>query len=281
MGALIYAAHQPLRTALTRLFAANPIKFDPGWDRLLNGLKALAAWQTNILQSGILQRYIATVFATLALAIIGTIWAQDALNFQIDWRTDLADVEFRHWMVVLFVAAGALMAAATSRRMTAIAALGVVGVGVALIYIMFGAPDVAITQLLVEMLVVVLVAVAMLKMPQLNLPGQKDRRPWHMVLSAVVGISVAVVVLAVLQDDLDRRLTDYFEIASWPEAYGRNIVNVILVDFRALDTFGEIVVVVVAAMSAYALLRGTVSARPDKENTGKTADAPKTGEGAK
>jgi multicomponent Na+:H+ antiporter subunit A len=48
-----------------------------------------------------------------------------------------------------------------------------------------------------------------------------------------------------------------FEIASWPEAFGRNIVNVILVDFRALDTFGEIAVVVIAALAAYALLRGT------------------------
>lgn len=277
VGALIYAAHQPLRAALARLFAANPIKFDPGWDRLLDGLKALAAWQTNILQSGLLQRYIATVFVTLAVAIIGTIWAQDALDFRIDWRSDLADVQFRHWMVVLFVTAGALMAATTSGRMTAIAALGVVGVGVALIYIMFGAPDVAITQLLVEMLVVVLVAVAMLKMPKLNLPGQTDRRPWHMVLSAVVGISVSVVVLAVLQDDLDRRLTDYFEITSWPEAYGRNIVNVILVDFRALDTFGEIAVVVVAALSAYALLRGTLYARTEKENADVHKTGPETG----
>jgi multicomponent Na+:H+ antiporter subunit A len=63
--------------------------------------------------------------------------------------------------------------------------------------------------------------------------------------------------VAVLQDDLNRRVTDYYEIASWPDAYGRNIVNVILVDFRALDTFGEIAVVVIAALAAYALLRGT------------------------
>jgi multicomponent Na+:H+ antiporter subunit A len=60
-----------------------------------------------------------------------------------------------------------------------------------------------------------------------------------------------------MSEPLDRRLTDYFEITSWPEAYGRNIVNVILVDFRALDTFGEIAVVVIAALGAYILLRGS------------------------
>ncbi len=267
-GAVIYAMHQPLRAGLARLFAANPIKFDPGWDRLLDGLKWLAAWQTNILQSGILQRYIATVFATLALTIIGTIWAQNALDFRVDWWGELAGVQLKHWMVLVFVSSGALLAAVTSDRMIAIAALGVVGVGVALIYIMYSAPDVAITQLLVEMLVVVLVAVAMLKMPRLELAGQRDRRPWHMVLAGFVGLSVTVVLVAVLQGDFDRHLTDYFDAASWPEAYGRNIVNVILVDFRALDTFGEIVVVVVAALAAYALLRGTLYAQDPKKNPG-------------
>jgi multicomponent Na+:H+ antiporter subunit A len=67
------------------------------------------------------------------------------------------------------------------------------------------------------------------------------------------------------QGDIDRRITDYFEIASWPEAFGRNIVNVILVDFRALDTFGEIAVVVIAALAAYALLRGTSYRRRNRE----------------
>ena len=67
--------------------------------------------------------------------------------------------------------------------------------------------------------------------------------------------------LAVLAVPMDRRLTDFFEAASWPEAYGRNIVNVILVDFRALDTFGEIAVVAVAALAAYALLRTTTAAQ--------------------
>ncbi|MEO0694033.1 MAG: hydrogen gas-evolving membrane-bound hydrogenase subunit E, partial [Pseudomonadota bacterium] len=64
------------------------------------------------------------------------------------------------------------------------------------------------------------------------------------------------VMLMVTAGPIDRRLTDYFEATSWPEAFGRNIVNVILVDFRALDTFGEIAVVVIAALGAYALLKG-------------------------
>jgi multicomponent Na+:H+ antiporter subunit A len=261
-GAVIYAIHQPLRGFLGRLFAANPIKFDPGYDRFMDALKALAAWQTRHLQSGVLQRYIFIIFATLALAVGGTIWAQDALNFNIDWGGQFDDLQFKHWTVVVFIIAGALLTAFTGSRMTAIAALGVVGIGVALIFIKFSAPDVAITQLLVETLVVVLVAVAMLKLPHLNLRAEGKARPVHAVLAVVVGALTTIVLVAVLQEDLSLHITEYFEAASWPDAFGRNIVNVILVDFRALDTFGEIAVVVIAAIAAYALLKGTIYRKP-------------------
>ena len=130
-------------------------------------------------------------------------------------------------------------------------------VGVALIFIMFGAPDVAITQLLVEVLQVVLVAVAMLKLPSLNHEYVKTVRMWDLLMAAAIGVSTTIVLLSVMDTPFDLRLTEFFEQASAPIAYGRNIVNVILVDFRALDTFGEIAVVVIAALGAFALLRGT------------------------
>jgi multicomponent Na+:H+ antiporter subunit A len=264
VGFVLYLARMRLRSVMARAIEASPLKFDPGWDRTLDGLKALAEWQTRILQSGVLQRYMVIIFLTLAIGMGGTIWLKDALGpVALDLAAELDGLLFKHWAVLVFITAGALLTAYSGSRMTAVAALGVVGIGVALIFIMFSAPDVAITQLLVETLTVVLVAVAMLKLPHLNL-GREERRPYHAVLSLSIGALVTVVLVAVLQGDIDRRITDYFEIASWPEAYGRNIVNVILVDFRALDTFGEIAVVVIAALAAYALLRGTRYGRMDR-----------------
>jgi len=94
----------------------------------------------------------------------------------------------------------------------------------------------------------------------LRLPTLPQRLPFfhrraHAVVSLALGGIVAVVVVAVTSVPLDLRLTDFFAANSYPEAHGRNIVNVILVDFRAFDTFGEISVVAIAALSAYALLR--------------------------
>ncbi|WP_224816059.1 putative monovalent cation/H+ antiporter subunit A [Hasllibacter sp. MH4015] len=257
VGFFVYLGHARLRNVLSRIFAANPIKFDPGWDRTLDGLKALAGWQTRHLQSGVLQRYIFITFATFAVGMGVTLYLQDVLNFRIDLAAELDGLLFKHWAVLVFIIAGAFLTALTSSRMTAVAALGVVGIGVALIFIMFSAPDVAITQLLVETLVVVLVAVAMLKLPHLGMRNGEHARPLHAILAIAVGTVTTLVLVAVLQSDLDLRLTQFFNEAAYTEAFGRNIVNVILVDFRALDTFGEIAVVVVAALAAYALLRGT------------------------
>jgi len=253
IGIALYAVHGPLRAWLARLDARTP-KFDRGWDSFLNGLKALAAWQTRVIQPGVLRIYIFTTFTTVLIAVGGTIILRDALP----GMPRMNDVTWENVALIVLLVAGTLLTCVTSSRITAMAALGVVGIGVAIIFIVFSAPDVAITQLLVETLIVVLVAVVLLRLPTLRLEGADGFRPLDAALAVGVGLAVTATLMAVLSTPLDRRLTDFFETASWPEAFGRNIVNVILVDFRALDTFGEIAVVVIAALSAYALLRTTL-----------------------
>ena len=251
LGSVLYLFHGRLRALLAQITEAAP-RFDSGWDRFLAGLKRLAAWQTRIIQPGHLRSYIAMTFATAFVALFATMAARQA------WPAlpDLTEVSWPLWAIAALICAGAVMATLTRSRIAAMGALGVVGIGVALVFIVFSAPDVAITQLLVETLIVVLVAIALLRLPDFGQSG-RDLRPCDALLSLGVGAMVSAILLAVLETPLDRRLTSYFETASWPEAFGRNIVNVILVDFRALDTFGEIAVVVIAALSAYALLRTT------------------------
>ncbi|MEM6826188.1 MAG: putative monovalent cation/H+ antiporter subunit A [Pseudomonadota bacterium] len=256
LGLVFYLGHVPLRERLARTVGALP-SFDRGWDAFLMGLKAFAAWQTRLIQTGVLRQYIFATFTTVLVAVGGTMLARGALP----GAPDLSDVSWKNVALMLLIVVGAVLSAVTSSRIAAMAALGVVGIGVAMIFIVFGAPDVAITQLLVETLVVVLVAVALLRLPLLDPLGARDKRPLDAILACFVGLVTTLTLLAVLETPLDRRLTDYFEATSWPDAFGRNIVNVILVDFRALDTFGEIAVVVIAALSAYALLRTTTKAK--------------------
>ncbi len=258
LGLAIYAGHGALRRALATAETRLPTNADRAWDGLMDGIKRLAAWQTRLLQGGLLRRYLFTVFASFALLVGATLLITAALPAALTWP----DLLFKHWVVVALIAAGAVTTARARSRLVAVCALGVVGVGIAMLFVMFGAPDVAITQLLVETLVVVLVAVAMLRLPGLE-QGRRAAAGRHLdaLLAGSVGLVVALLVLAVVETPMDNRVTAYFEQTSVPEAFGRNIVNVILVDFRALDTFGEVAVVAVAALGAYALLRGTLRRR--------------------
>ena len=263
LGLALYLGHGPIRAALARAVEAAP-GFDAGWDRFLDGLKAFAAWQTRVIQTGVLRTYIFATFATVLAGLAGTMAAKGV------WPSapDLSLANWRTLALVALIVAGALLTAVTTSRIAAMASLGVVGIGVAMIFITFGAPDVAITQLLVETLVVVLAAVALLRLPVLDRPGERDHRPRDAALALGVGAVVTSILLLVLETPLDRRLTDFFETASWPEAFGRNIVNVILVDFRALDTFGEVAVVMIAGLAAYALLRTTEERRETTADKG-------------
>jgi multicomponent Na+:H+ antiporter subunit A len=244
--------HGRLRAALARI-EARSFSLDRGWDGFIDGLKALAGWQTRILQSGVMRRYLYIVFATVLVGVGGTIAVKGGLTAELA----MPQLLIKHWMVVLLIVAGAGLTTLTNSRIAAIAGLGAVGIGVALIFIIFGAPDVAITQLLVETLVVVLFAVAALRLPRLGDADGKSRfRPFDAIFASAIGVMVTAIMLMVTAGPLDLKITEYFEDASWPDAYGRNIVNVILVDFRALDTFGEIAVVVIAALGAFALLKG-------------------------
>jgi multicomponent Na+:H+ antiporter subunit A len=252
LGLVLYLASDRLRAGLASVEARNPIHFDRGWDQVLDGLKAFAGWQTRLVQSGELRVYLRLTFATFLVALGATILARGLGLPPVSLPSLLA----KEWAVILLVAAGTALVVLTHSRVAAIAGLGVVGIGVALVFIIYGAPDVAITQLLVETLVVVLVAVVLLRMPRLYGEGGVIHRPFDALLAVAIGGATTVVLLMVLAVPLDRRLTTWFEETAWPEAFGRNIVNVILVDFRALDTFGEVAVVLVAALSAFVLVKG-------------------------
>ena len=126
-----------------------------------------------------------------------------------------------------------------------------------MLFLMYGAPDVALTQLLVETLTVIVVALVLLRLPSLTArqPMPSAVRLWNGLLAIAIGTLITALILAVNQTELDRSLTDFFEANSYIAAHGRNIVNVILVDFRSLDTLGEIAVVALAGLACYALIK--------------------------
>ncbi|MGL6161551.1 hydrogen gas-evolving membrane-bound hydrogenase subunit E [Microbulbifer sp.] len=251
LGIAVFLAQRQLRALMTRLAAWLPLSADRTWDSAIEYLKAIAAAQTRLLQHGILSQYLMVVFATLALLLVFALSRGDTAPTP-DWP----QLTIKAWAAMALALAGALLAAAARRPLAAICGLGALGVGLALIYLFFGAPDVAITQLLVETLFLVMIAMTLHRLPLIPPPRRSTLRIGDALLAAAFGCAVTATLLFVLQQPFDPGTQAYFEQAAVPEAHGRNIVNVILVDFRALDTFGEILVVFAATVAAVALLRG-------------------------
>jgi len=164
---------------------------------------------------------------------------------------------FYEWTVIGLILGGIVVTLLAYSRLMAICAMGVIGSCVGLIYLMYGAPDVALTQLTVEILVVVLVTVALLKLPGHATVGEASgvEKMVRGVIAISVGSLVTVLLLGVNSAPLDMRITDYYSAYSYALAHGRNIVNVVLVDFRGFDTMGEIMVLSVAGVTAYQMIK--------------------------
>jgi multicomponent Na+:H+ antiporter subunit A len=208
---------------------------------------------TRGMQNGSLTAYLTVIVLCMAAAV-GWPWfgsAKPALS------VPALDGPIAAVGLVLLILAATVVVLTAKRRLAAICGLGGVGAGVALIFLVFGAPDLALTQLMVETLTVIIVSLVLPRLPSLNREKKKPlpRRLMTAGLCAAVGFLVTSMLIGIGQSPLDRSLTAFYESKSYLAAHGRNIVNVILVDFRALDTLGEITVVVLAAWAGIALIR--------------------------
>ncbi len=253
LGTGIFMVSAGLRRWLGAVLGRLPFTGDEAYDAVKGAILKLAAVQTAVLQNGSLRRYLFVVFAVTAVAGGATLIFKGGVRWPASWP----DVPVYEWAIAVLIGAGAVLPIAARSRLAAICGLGAVGSGVALIFLIYGAPDVAMTQLLVEVLFVVMMSVVLLKLPRFTGTGNPARRGRFddVAVAVVSGAVMTLLTLAVLDTPLNAHLTRYFEANSIPGGKGGNIVNVILVDFRALDTLGEIIVVAVAALGAFALIK--------------------------
>lgn len=158
-------------------------------------------------------------------------------------------------MVVVVIMTGAITATLAKTTMGAVLSLGVVGYGVALTFLMYGAPDLAMTQFSVETLTVLIYVLVFRHFRNLGELSPPLVRYRDGVIAAGIGTFIGALVLSVSTTETAPRLREYFVEFAPALAHGRNIVNVILVDFRAFDTMGEITVLATAAIGVRALVR--------------------------
>jgi len=253
LGAGIYWQRRAIRAVTAQFIKQLPMTFAGCFDQLLRAVAWTASLQTRTLQNGSLFRYLVIIIGTILLAIM---WAlTDYQRFEFVFK--LTPISIWQGILVLLMLMAIITAIRSTSRILTICALGVIGAGIALIFLSFGAPDVALTQLLVETLTLIIVAIVLLRLPRLQTaddPGPAPRL-LRFGLALTSGLVVTLLIFLIGLQPVDRTVTEFYEKASYVQAHGRNIVNVILVDFRSLDTLGEITVVAISAIACLALIR--------------------------
>ncbi|MCY1268403.1 Na(+)/H(+) antiporter subunit A [compost metagenome] len=225
-----------------------------------------ARWLTARLENGSLQRYLslllgsAMLLVALSLAPLPQIAGPRPLT-PLDGITTLG-------MAVLALS-GVLTAIFHRQRLISLMILGVGGLLVALAFARFSAPDLALTQLVVEVVTLVLLMLALYYLPSRTPNESSSLRGFRdFILASAVGVMVALLAYAVLTRPY-AGIADFFLANAISGGGGSNVVNVILVDFRGFDTLGEITVLAIAAVGIYAMLSGLRLANPTCDPQGR------------
>jgi len=215
-------------------------------------LGRLASSITGRLQNGSLQSYVAWGVTLVAVILLTQMWHLPALSLDVG-MLPMDGVAIL--CTAMLVAAAFLTTILHRHRMTSIMSLSVVGLMVSLLFVRFSAPDLALTQLSVEVVTMLLLMLAMYFLPvRTKVESSSVRVVRDVLLALVVGAGVAVMAFLVMTGDTTT-ISQFFMDNSKSGGGGTNVVNVILVDFRGFDTFGEITVLGIAAMGIYALLK--------------------------
>jgi multicomponent Na+:H+ antiporter subunit A len=258
VGAIV-GWHAPLAVSATR-----ESRGERSFDGIYEATIAASKRVTAMTQSGSLPMYVGVMVLSLATIPV--------VALVVDGRfptTEYVNDSLLTIVVAVLAIVLALGTVLVPMRFAAALFLGGVGYAVSLLFAMRGAIDLALTQLLVETLSVVIFLLVLRVMPhRFPLPSRWNPRSLRVALAVVVGIAVPLFALAVNGAGGDSSVSEEYFARSVDEAGGRNVVNVILVDFRGFDTMGEITVLAVAALGVANLVRAAERERRNKVDRG-------------
>jgi multicomponent K+:H+ antiporter subunit A len=223
-------------------------------DGVAGGAVGFASWLSYGMQRGGHPRYVSVILLACVAAMAGGIWwgGADPAGLIVEWGPDF-DLA---WFPATLIIAASIATLVVKRRIPKVIMMAMVGFGVAVFYVLFRAPDLALTQLLVETVSLILLLLVFRRLPELEADKRPvPRRLLHGFTAIVVGLAMGALAWSAGTHMATERTGQLHLQLSDPLAKGYNVVNVILVDFRGLDTFGEIVVLAIAALGAVALLR--------------------------
>ncbi|MGN9765652.1 Na+/H+ antiporter subunit A [Micromonospora sp. SD12] len=268
-GAVLFALRGPLAPVLARLHV--PVTGNQGYEWTTRRLDRLAIEVTGATQRGSLPQYLGVILLVLTVVPGGAMLATRPWRDRIAlWDSPL------QVLVVTVVTVAAVLAVGARRRLTAMLLVGMTGYGTAMLFVAHGAPDLALTQFLVETATIAVFVLVLRRLPE-RFSARPRRRRWvRRAIGAAVGVVVGGLALTAAAARQAPTISDAFPDLAVTQGYGRNVVNVTLVDIRAWDTMGELSVLVVAATGVASLVfqRSRTGPRPRRPEPPKRVQRP-------
>lgn len=237
------------------VYAVIPGKrsFNKIYDQLINQLDTFSKKFTNYYMTGSLRTYMAIIVSTIILVTFTFMYLTDGLTIKFD---NLAEITFIEMAIVFSITIAAVWTIFSNNNVAAILILGVVGYGVAMLFVIYRAPDLALTQLVIETVTVVLFLLCFYHLPKLRKRDDSKSTVFtNVIISVGFGLLMTVIGISAHSTNWFDKISEYFIETSYTIGGGHNIVNVILVDMRGIDTLFEIAVLGIAALAIFGLIR--------------------------
>lgn len=240
----------PEQLTLNKLYDSTMIFAESGMNRL-----------SRSYMDGLIRSYLIYMFLGIVIIGLGSLIAKDALAVSFEGTAPIGPVEVGLLLVLVAATATTLVA---RKRLTAIISLGAVGYTVALLFVVFKAPDLALTQLVIETVSVALFLLAFYHLPKMSRHDEKRKfRIGNAIIAASVGLLMSLLAMSSVSQRALPSISEFYKETVYSEAGGGNIVNVILVDYRGFDTFFEIAVLSIAAIGIIAMIRLRLTRKGD------------------
>ncbi|MEX2350381.1 MAG: putative monovalent cation/H+ antiporter subunit A [Flavobacteriaceae bacterium] len=252
IGLLLYFLLKPSEKREEKIAKLEPISPKSIVEETGFFIGKVSRFITRLLQNGYLRNYVSTIILFLVLLTGYTLL--ENTTYVIDYNS-FSKLTVYEVLTVLVMIVAIFYTVFTRSRLAAVAAMGVVGLTISLIFAYYSAPDLAMTQFSIDTLTVILFVLVLYKLPKYLNISEYKMRIRDGILSVIFGGLIAVLALEVLGEVQGSEITDYYAQNAYVLAKGKNVVNVILVDFRGIDTFMEIVVLTIAAIGVFSLLK--------------------------
>lgn len=252
LGIILFVFNRYIRAILQNIEKLESVSPKQIIETIALGIKRFAFFYTRMMHNGYLRNYLMVIIVFITVLTGYRFFT--TIPFHLEIR-NITQFETHELIIFIIMVTAVFFTIRANSKLIAVASMGIIGFAMCLIFVLYGAPDLAMTQFTIDTLTVVLFVLILYKLP----PFLTFRNNKIIGRDAIISLSFGTLIMLIAMESLlfpaDKTLSHFYADNAYVLAKGKNVVNVILVDFRGIDTMVESIVLSIAAMGVFGLLK--------------------------